>query len=97
VWRSKVLPDVYFKWCKGCKRFHNILMFREKLQGLRGGARTAKLPSKCDPCRQRGRQGYRSKKVWWGGRARTPSSTFSFRIFSGKKCDDPLVFFQGTL
>jgi hypothetical protein len=56
---------VYFKWCKGCKRFHNILMFREKLQLLResGKKQLTKLPSKCDPCRQRGRLGYRSKKV----------------------------------
>jgi len=64
VWRSQS-TSVYFKWCKGCKRFHNILMFREKLQLLResGKKQLTKLPSKCDPCRQRGRLGYRSKKV----------------------------------
>ena len=39
--------NVHFKWCKGCKRFRNVTAFAEKV-----GA------SKCDKCRERGRQGY---------------------------------------
>lgn len=41
----------YFKWCKGCKRFRNLTAFAEKLAA-----------SKCDRCRERGRQGYMRRK-----------------------------------
>lgn len=41
----------YFKWCKGCKRFQNLVAFRGKLQA-----------SKCDNCRARGREGYMRRK-----------------------------------
>lgn len=61
VWLFQA-DQTYFKWCKGCKRFHNILSFREKLKNLRSSSRSTKLPSKCDVCRNRGRLGYRAKK-----------------------------------
>mmetsp|Transcript_3930 Transcript_3930/g.6015 ORF Transcript_3930/g.6015 Transcript_3930/m.6015 type:complete len:282 (-) Transcript_3930:491-1336(-) len=35
------------KWCKGCKRFENILKFQGSI-----------FASKCDSCRERGRIGY---------------------------------------
>lgn len=43
--------SMYFKWCKGCKRFRNLTAFAEKLAA-----------SKCDRCRERGRQGYMRRK-----------------------------------
>jgi hypothetical protein len=42
---------VYFKWCKGCKRFRNIVAFSEKLDA-----------SKCNGCRERGRRSYLQRK-----------------------------------
>jgi hypothetical protein len=50
----------YFKWCKGCKRFRNLVAFAEKLAA-----------SKCDRCRERGRQGYMRRK---GGGPSPPTS-----------------------
>lgn len=41
----------YFKWCKGCKRFHALSAFAGKLQA-----------SKCDASRARGRAGYMRRK-----------------------------------
>lgn len=41
----------YFKWCKGCKRFRNIVAFSEKLDA-----------SKCNSCRERGRRSYLQRK-----------------------------------
>ena len=41
----------YFKWCKGCKRFHNLDSFAGKLKA-----------SKCDASRARGRAGYMRRK-----------------------------------
>jgi len=41
----------YFKWCKGCKRFRNIVAFSEKLDA-----------SKCNACRERGRRSYLQRK-----------------------------------
>jgi len=41
----------YFKWCKGCKRFRNLVAFKGKLAA-----------SKCDHCRARGRDGYMRRK-----------------------------------
>uniref|UniRef100_A0A7S2D8D8 Uncharacterized protein n=1 Tax=Octactis speculum TaxID=3111310 RepID=A0A7S2D8D8_9STRA len=41
----------YFKWCKGCKRFRNIVAFSEKLDA-----------SKCNGCRERGRRSYLQRK-----------------------------------
>jgi len=41
----------YFKWCKGCKRFHEIHAFAGKLKA-----------SKCDDSRARGRAGYMRRK-----------------------------------
>ena len=41
----------YFKWCKGCKRFRNIVAFSEKLDA-----------TKCNGCRERGRLGYLQRK-----------------------------------
>mmetsp|Transcript_23814 Transcript_23814/g.80332 ORF Transcript_23814/g.80332 Transcript_23814/m.80332 type:complete len:566 (-) Transcript_23814:186-1883(-) len=42
---------VFFKWCKGCKRFHNLQAFAGKLKA-----------SKCDASRARGRAGYMRRK-----------------------------------
>jgi len=61
VWLFKE-EGTYFKWCKGCKRFHSILAFKERLKSMRSSGRNTKLPSKCDPCRARGRAGYQDKK-----------------------------------
>jgi len=46
----------YFKWCKGCKRFRNIVAFSEKLDA-----------SKCNGCRERGRRSYLQRKGLPGG------------------------------
>jgi hypothetical protein len=46
----------YFKWCKGCKRFRNIVAFSEKLDA-----------SKCNGCRERGRRSYLQRKGVPGG------------------------------
>ena len=43
--------QAYFKWCKGCKRFHAIHAFAGKLKA-----------SKCDESRARGRAGYMRRK-----------------------------------
>ena len=43
--------QAYFKWCKGCKRFHAIHAFAGKLKA-----------SKCDDSRARGRAGYMRRK-----------------------------------
>ena len=40
----------YFRWCKGCKRFHEIHAFAGKLRS-----------TKCDDCRARGRANYRAR------------------------------------
>ena len=51
IWQhSKSL--IYFKWCKGCKRFLNLSRFGERI-----GA------AKCEKCRHRARQSYMAKKV----------------------------------
>ena len=50
LWRHND-SDTHFKWCKGCKRFRNLTAFAEKLAA-----------SKCDRCRERGRQGYQRRK-----------------------------------
>jgi outer membrane murein-binding lipoprotein Lpp len=47
---------VYFKWCKGCKKFLRLGSFSEKLDA-----------AKCDRCRERGRQSYLVKKGKDGG------------------------------
>ena len=59
LWRHRA-SDVHFKWCKGCKRFRNLVAFAEKLAA-----------SKCDRCRERGRQGYMRRK---GGGPSPPCS-----------------------
>lgn len=46
-----VASNVYFKWCKGCKKFLRLGSFSEKLDA-----------AKCDRCRERGRQSYLLKK-----------------------------------
>ncbi|EWM21437.1 hypothetical protein Naga_100307g6, partial [Nannochloropsis gaditana] len=43
--------QVYFKWCKGCKKFLKLSSFSQKLDA-----------AKCDKCRERGRQSYLAKK-----------------------------------
>jgi hypothetical protein len=45
------VSNVYFKWCKGCKKFLRLGCFSEKLDA-----------AKCDRCRERGRQSYLLKK-----------------------------------
>jgi len=50
TWRH-CSTDVYFKWCKGCKKFLRLGSFSEKLDA-----------AKCDRCRERGRQSYLVKK-----------------------------------
>jgi len=59
LWRH-CASDIHFKWCKGCKRFRNLVAFAEKLAA-----------SKCDRCRERGRQGYMRRK---GGGPSPPTS-----------------------
>ncbi|KAK7247936.1 hypothetical protein SO694_0008507 [Aureococcus anophagefferens] len=49
--------QAYFKWCKGCKRFHAIHAFAGKLKA-----------SKCDESRARGRAGYMRRKDAPGAR-----------------------------
>lgn len=63
--------SVYFKWCKGCKKFLRLGSFSEKLDA-----------AKCDRCRERGRQSYLLKKgkecsvaSSGGGRSRSNSVT----------------------
>ena len=46
-----VASQQHFKWCKGCKRFHEIHAFAGKLKA-----------SKCDDSRARGRAGYMRRK-----------------------------------
>jgi len=60
LWRHNQ-TDFYFKWCKGCKRFRNLTAFAEKLAA-----------SKCDRCRERGRQGYQRRKGANGSPPGTP-------------------------
>jgi len=43
--------SIFFKWCKGCKKFLRLGSFSEKLDA-----------AKCDRCRERGRQSYLLKK-----------------------------------
>lgn len=50
TWRH-TCTGCFFKWCKGCKRFRNLIAFKGKLQA-----------SKCDYCRARGRLGYMRRK-----------------------------------
>lgn len=62
-----VATGVYFKWCKGCKKFLRLGSFSEKLDA-----------AKCDRCRERGRQSYLLKKgkdgsSSSGGRSRSNS------------------------
>ena len=59
LWRH-CASDIHFKRCKGCKRFRNLVAFAEKLAA-----------SKCDRCRERGRQGYMRRK---GGGPSPPTS-----------------------
>jgi len=59
LWRH-LQTETHFKWCKGCKRFRNLTAFAEKLAA-----------SKCDRCRERGRQGYMRRK---GGAASPPGT-----------------------
>ncbi len=47
IWKHNT-TSVYFKWCKSCKRFHNIHAFSEKLKSV-----------KCDISRARGRESYK--------------------------------------
>ncbi len=56
-----VKTQQHFKWCKGCKKFLHAHFFREKL--LKCATKYAKQPSKCDKCRERGRQSYMSKRL----------------------------------
>ncbi|KAJ1457425.1 hypothetical protein M885DRAFT_514962 [Pelagophyceae sp. CCMP2097] len=51
----------YFKWCKGCKKFLHVCAFSEKLSKC--ATKYSKQPSKCDRCRERGRQSYMSKRM----------------------------------
>jgi len=54
-------PPRYFKWCKGCKKFLHVFAFEEKLSKCT--TKYSKQPSKCDRCRERGRQSYMSKRL----------------------------------
>jgi len=49
-WRFQQ-TGAFFKWCKGCKRFHKLASFAGKLKA-----------SKCDDSRARGRAGYMRRK-----------------------------------
>ena len=51
----------HFKWCKGCKKFLHVVAFQEKLSKC--VTKYSKQPSKCDRCRERGRQSYMSKRA----------------------------------
>mmetsp|Transcript_7008 Transcript_7008/g.16021 ORF Transcript_7008/g.16021 Transcript_7008/m.16021 type:complete len:568 (+) Transcript_7008:355-2058(+) len=55
TWKH-VSSNVFFKWCKGCKKFLRIGSFSEKMDA-----------AKCDRCRERGRQSYLLKKGKDGG------------------------------
>lgn len=46
-----ISSSIFFKWCKGCKKFLRLGSFSEKLDA-----------AKCDRCRERGRQSYLLKK-----------------------------------
>jgi len=46
---------VFFKWCKGCKRFLNLVRFGDRLSA-----------AKCEKCRHRARQSYMAKKTKTG-------------------------------
>jgi len=59
IWRHKASAE-YFKWCKGCKKFLHVCSFAEKLSKCT--TKYSKQPSKCDRCRERGRQGYMRRK-----------------------------------
>ena len=50
-----VKTQQHFKWCKGCKKFMHVHSFR-------GGFLRSPSTSKCDACRQRGRQSYATSK-----------------------------------
>ena len=50
TWKHNA-SGAYFRWCKGCKRFHEIHAFAGKLKA-----------SKCDDSRARGRAGYMRRK-----------------------------------
>lgn len=59
-----IATQVYFKWCKGCKKFLKLGSFSQKLDA-----------AKCDKCRERGRQSYLLKKGKDGDEtAATPAS-----------------------
>jgi hypothetical protein len=60
IWHHEKTKQ-HFKWCKGCKKFLHAHFFREKL--LKCATKYAKQPSKCDKCRERGRQSYMSKRI----------------------------------
>eukprot|EP00636_Phaeomonas_parva_P014947 CAMPEP_0118873244 /NCGR_PEP_ID=MMETSP1163-20130328/15119_1 /TAXON_ID=124430 /ORGANISM="Phaeomonas parva, Strain CCMP2877" /LENGTH=620 /DNA_ID=CAMNT_0006808501 /DNA_START=31 /DNA_END=1893 /DNA_ORIENTATION=- len=49
---------VFFKWCKGCKRFLNLARFGERISA-----------AKCEKCRHRARQSYMAKKTKAGLKA----------------------------
>jgi len=50
MWQN-VATQVYFKWCKGCKRFVRLRSFSENLEA-----------SKCNRCRERNRKSYLVKR-----------------------------------
>jgi len=60
IWRHQATLE-YFKWCKGCKKFLHVCAFSEKL--AKCTTKYSKQPSKCDKCRERGRQSYMSKRL----------------------------------
>jgi len=60
IWRHTQTLE-YFKWCKGCKKFLHVNAFKEKL--AKCTTKYSKQPSKCDRCRERGRQSYMSKRM----------------------------------
>lgn len=60
IWRHRSTTE-YFKWCKGCKKFLHVCSFAEKL--AKCTTKYSKQPSKCDRCRERGRQSYMSKRL----------------------------------
>jgi len=59
IWHHTATLE-YFKWCKGCKKFLHVCAFKEKL--AKCTTKYSKQPSKCDRCRERGRQGYMRRK-----------------------------------
>lgn len=60
-----VSTSVYFKWCKGCKKFLKLGSFSQKLDA-----------AKCDKCRERGRQSYLLKKGKDGDETQATPSSF---------------------